>query len=136
MISDKQHIRVMDGLVKVAASHLSSDVSRMQETVEKQSISLGNTLMAEALMAAAGNIREGARMMKQLLRVEGAKELVSEQVLMAASANHRIGHEVMRLLLQERGTEVVITEGVVQAAAGNTRSGEKVMKLLLEERGN
>ena len=41
VITNKQNIGIMDSLVKVAASYLSSDVSRIQEIIAKQGISLG-----------------------------------------------------------------------------------------------
>ncbi|KAK2732923.1 hypothetical protein FQN57_002444, partial [Myotisia sp. PD_48] len=85
-------------------------------------------------IAAAGNTRNGEKIMALLLDRRGDQVTITEEVVKAAARNWN-GEEIMTLLLDRRGDQVTITEEVVKAAARNW-NGEKIMTLLLDRRGD
>jgi hypothetical protein len=70
----------------------------------------------ELMKVAAGNKREGVRLMWLLLEKRGAEVVITEEILKAA-VGHIRGDEIMELLEELRKEEFVITEEVKRAAA-------------------
>lgn len=98
-----------------------------------QSSQWDDTLITEAVVAAAAACQDGEEAMTLLLEQREKEIEITEEVLKAAASSDYYSRAMMQLLIKrENGVE--ITEDVLKAAVKNWEKGMEVMSLLLDER--
>lgn len=98
-----------------------------------QSSQWDDTLITEAVVAAAAGCADGEEAMTLLLEQREKEIEITEEVLKAAASNDYYSRGVMELLLKRVG-RAEITEDVVKAAAKQWEKSMEIISHLLEER--
>ncbi|PWY80888.1 HET-domain-containing protein [Aspergillus sclerotioniger CBS 115572] len=86
------------------------------------------------LEQAAGNTKDGGKMVELLLRRQSDEIMISEDVVIAVANNRYQGKVIMEVLLEQRSNKVEITWPILKTVMDNDKDGLHILKLLLEKR--
>lgn len=88
-------------------------------------------LTETTLVAAACNVKYEGSLMEFLLKAQGSKPPITQDVVEAAMRNTAVGFEIIELLVKE-GLMIPATKRIFRVAEENKECGSRIIKLLLD----
>ncbi|KAJ5554225.1 NACHT domain-containing protein [Penicillium frequentans] len=83
------------------------------------------------LVASACNVKYEGNLMEFLLKAQGSKPPITQDVVEAAMRNTAVGFEIIELLVKE-GLMIPVTKEMFRVAEENKECGSRIIKLLLD----